>query len=1073
VPTTLMRACKGFSLLGTLIVALLLTTLIPIRCLGQSDSASVSGRVTDQQNAVIPNVEVEMRNVDTNATQVAKTNGDGTYSFPSLRPGNYVMSVRKEQFQTVSVTGIALHVQDSLSRNFVLQVGSSSVSVTVTADSVNVNTTDGAVSTVVDESYVKNMPLNGRSFQSLILLTPGVVTNTPQSTGAIGAAGEFSVNGQRTESNYYSVDGVSANTGAFAGAYQFPSVSGSLPASTALGTTQGLVSVEALEEFRVQSSTYSAEYGRNPGGQFSFATKSGVNQWHGTLFEYLRNDLFDANNWFNNYDGLSKTPLRQNDFGGTVGGPVKIPRLYDGQNRTFFFFNYEGLRLLQPEEASTSYVPDQNLRNNTAAPLDAVMKAFPLPNGPEILDGSGQSIGLAEFTAGWSNPSQIDSYSLRLDHNFGQRLKLFFRFARTDSTNSFRDGGNSNSPSSLVSRKINSRSYTLGATQVLSNSFSNDFRVNYSSTTADAAQSLDNFGGAEPVSLAQMQGLSGHGADNVYMAFCFDSAYCPELFEFLTRGEQRQWNLVDTVSHSLGKHLLKYGIDYRRLAPIQEPYTPSIGYIFYSQASAVANNIDDGISATSAAAHPIYKNVSAFIQDSWRVGRRLNLSMGLRWEVNPAPGDAKGNLPYTVEGNSITDLQLAPRGKPLWETAWFNFAPRLGLSYILRENAGFETVLRGGGGVFFDTGQQNAGWAYYGPGFQASTVFGSFEGTPATFPIPLSEATPPIINPPTPPYGTVYAFSRHLQLPYTLQWNIALEQALGKSQALTFSYVGANGRRLLQEQESFILDSNPNFNTLFLFNNGLTSDYGALQVQFQRRLSQGLTALASYTWSHAIDYGSRNAALQYERGNSDFDVRHSASAAVSYSLPSKFENGLTSVVFSNWGLDDRFTIRTGFPVTLQGPLTFDPATGKQTYAGLDLVPGQPVYLHGDQFPGGQAVNGSAFAIPAGCSRSFCPNPTSGDAPRNFVRGFGAWQMDLAVRREFPIVERLKLQFRAEAFNLFNHPSFGKVDANFCSPSATCTFGRALQTLSSSLGVLSPLYQMGGPRSMQFSLKLAF
>jgi Carboxypeptidase regulatory-like domain len=1039
----------------------------------QSPNGSIRGIVFDPDAKLIAGAEVIVVNDATGVKYVTSTNPEGLYAVENLPPGPYRIQVSKFGFKGIIKPDIIVNVQDSLTLNFTLPVGASSVTVTVEGGATFLNTTDGSVSTVVDQSYVQNMPLNGRSFQSLILLTPGIVTSTPQSAGAIGATGEFSVNGQRAESNSYSVDGVSANTGIFPGAYQFPSVSGSLPASTALGTTQGLVSVDALEEFRVQSSTYSAEYGRNPGGQFSFATKSGANQWHGTLFEYLRNDVFDANNWFNNYHDLPKSPLRQNDFGGSIGGPVEVPGLYDGRNRTFFFFNYEGLRLLQPQEATTSYVPDEALRENTAAPLDAVMKAFPLPNGPEILDGSGAPTGLAEFTAGWSNPSHIDSYSLRLDHNFAQWLKLFFRLARTDSTNNLRYGGNFEDPSSLASRNFATRSYTLGATQILSSRLSNDFRLNYSSSSAAAAQRLDALGGAEPLSLWQLQGLSETGASNVYLAFCFDAAHCPEMFELLTRGQQRQWNLVDTLSHSVGKHLFKYGVDFRRLTPIEEPFTPSIGYLFFSQASAVANRVDDGFAATSTAAHPIYKNFSAFVQDSWRVGRRLNLSMGLRWEVNPAPNDAKGNLPYTLEGDSVATLQLAPRGKPLWETAWFNFAPRLGASYVLSENPGFETVVRGGGGVFFDTGQQDAGWAYYGPGFQASTAFGSFEGAPATFPIPASQATPPVVNPPAPPYGSVYAFSRHLQLPYTLQWNVAVEQAVGKSQALTVSYVGANGRRLLEEQESLIVLTNPNFISLFLFNNGLTSDYSALQVQFQRRLSRGLTALASYTWSHAIDYGSNNTALQYERGNSDFDVRHSASAAFSYSLPSRFRSRVASAVFGNWGLDDRFTIRTGFPITLQGPLTFDRSTGKESFAGLDRVPGQPVYLYGNEFPGERAVNGNAFAIPAGCTISLCLTPTSGDAPRNFVRGFGAWQMDLAVRREFPIVERLKLQFRVEAFNLFNHPNFGKIDPNFCVPSATCTFGRALQTLSSSLGVLSPLYQMGGPRSLQFALKLAF
>jgi hypothetical protein len=1059
-----------------ILAGLFLVFLLSSSCVfAQSPNGSIRGIVFDPDAKLIVGAEVIVVNDATSVQYVTSTNGEGLYAVENLPPGPYRIQVSKFGFKGIIKPDLILNVQDSLVLNFVLPIGASSITVTVEGGAPMINTTDASVSTVVDQSYVKNMPLNGRSFQSLILLTPGIVTSTPQNanSSAIGASGEFSVNGQRTESNNYSVDGVSANAGIFPGAYQFPSVSGSLPSSTALGTTQGLVSVDALEEFRVQSSTYSAEYGRNPGGQFSFVTKSGTNQWHGTLFEYLRNDVFDANNWFNNYHDLAKSPLRQNDFGGSLGGPVEVPHLYNGKKRTFFFFNYEGLRLLQPQEANTSFVPDESLRAGAPAPLDAVIKSFPLPNGPEILDASGAPTGLAEFTAGWSNPSHIDSYSARVDHNFGQWLKVFFRLARTDSTSDTRFGGNFNSPSSLVARNFDMRSYTLGATQMFSSRVGNDVRQNYSSSSAAIAQKLDAFAGAEPVSLVQLQGLSGAGASNVDLAFCFDAAHCPETFEFTTRGRQRQWNLVDTLSQSLGKHLLKYGVDFRRLTPVEEPYTPSIGYTFYSEASTLANSIDDGFASTSTAAHPVYKNFSAFVQDSWRVGRRLNLSMGLRWEVNPAPSDAKGNLPYTVEGDSVATLHLAPRGRPLWETTWFNFAPRLGVSYFLRQNPGFETVLRGGGGVFFDTGQQDAGWAYYGPGFQASSVFGSFEGVPGTFPAPLSEVTPPVVNPPVPPYNRVYAYAHHLQLPYTSQWNVAIEQALGKSQALTVSYVAANGRRLLEERQSLIFLSNPDIANLYEFGNGLTSDYSAMQVQFQRKLSQGLTALASYTWSHAIDYGSNNVALQYVRGNSDFDVRHNASAAFSYSLPSEFRSRAARAVFGNWGLDDRFTIRTGFPITLQGPLTFNPDTGAETFAGLNLVAGQPLYLYGSQFPGGRAVNRAVFAIPAGCTIKTCPVPTLGDAPRNFVRGFGAWQMDVAVRREFPIFERLKLQFRAEAFNVFNHPNFGKVDPTYCVGSSTCTFGTALQTLSSSLGVLSPLYQMGGPRSVQFALKLAF
>ncbi len=590
---------------------------------------------------------------------------------------------------------------------------------------------------------------------------------------------------------------------------------------------------------------------------------------------------------------------------------------------------------------------------------------------------------------------------------------------------------------------------------------------------------IQSFGGGEAVNLAQLQGINAAANPGYNVTVALEFGPVPPLLTQGTQsGEQRQWNLVDTLSLSIGTHQLKFGIDYRRLSPIQRPYSPYPAYYYYSDASVQANSVDVGVGQSQAVAYPVYINFSTFAQDDWRLTPRLNLSMGLRWEVNPAPGASNGNLPYTVQGtNDLSTMTLAPQGTRLWKTSWYNFAPRLGAAYVLQNSQRFETVLRGGGGVFFDTGQQSGSAGYMGPGLYALSVFGTFLGSPASFPVPLSQAGPAIVNPPVPPYsGNVYAFPSHFQLPFTLQWNTSVEQALGRSQALTLVYVGSHGARLLQQNQVNVCIPpspclNPNFGEVLFEKNGLTSDYDALQVQFQRRLSGGLQALASYTWSHSIDYGSYNYALPYLRGNSDFDLRHSFSSALTYNLPnSGFENRFARATLSHWSLDTRFSARTGFPVTLNGNEIVDPETGVAYLGNLNLVPGQPIYIDGPQCtavynngkpcPGGRAINPNAFALPAS---------GTGDAPRNFARGFGAWQMDFAVRREFPVHERLKLQFRAETFNIFNHPSFGQIDALFGDP----TFGQALATLNSSLPGLSSLYQSGGPRSMQFALKLMF
>ena len=480
-----------------ILVVLFAMTLCAFSC-AQSPTGSIGGIVFDPDAKAVPGAEIIVVNDLTRVQYETRSNEVGIYSVPNLPPGSYRVQASKAGFKTLIKPDIVLNVQASITVNFTLPVGATSIAVTVEGGASMVNTTDAAVSTVVDHTFVENMPLNGRSFQDLILLTPGIVTNSPQTPGSVGASGEFSVNGQRTDANYYSVDGVSANAGAFPGAPQFASTSGSLPVSTSLGTTQGLVSVDALQEFRVLSSSYSAEFGRNPGGQFSFVTRSGTSEWHGTASEYLRNDVFDANDWFNNFFGLPKGALRQNDFGGTFGGPARIPKLYSDKNKAFFFFSYEGLRLTQPQEASVSYVPTIALRSSAPSALEPVLKAFPVPNCPTMATNCTTDLGngLGELVAAWSNPSDMNVYGIRFDQTIGSRTRLFFRFSAADSSSLERNGGNAGTPSSVAARSYATRTYTFGATTALTPRFNNEFRLNYTSNATTASETLDGFGGA-------------------------------------------------------------------------------------------------------------------------------------------------------------------------------------------------------------------------------------------------------------------------------------------------------------------------------------------------------------------------------------------------------------------------------------------------------------------------------------------------------------------------------------------------------------------------------------------------
>jgi hypothetical protein len=1026
--------------------------LIGLVCFAQMETATLSGTVMDHSGAVVADAQVHVTNSDTNVTATTSTNGSGVYVVSSLKPGRYRIAVTKVGFKQVVVTDVTLNVQDVVSRNFNLEVGAISESITVIADEAKVNTESATVSTVVDRQFVENIPLNGRSFQSLITVVPGAIAVPGASAGQTG---EFSINGQRTEANYFTVDGVSVNTGvnAIAGT-NTSGIGGSTPSETALGTTQSMVSVDALQEFRIATSTYSAEYGRTPGGQISLLTRSGTNNWHGSLFDYLRNDVLDANNWFNDNANLPKTAERQNDFGGTLGGPVEIPGLYDGRNRTFFFFSYEGMRLRVPQPVQVTMVPDTFLRLNSPAAIQPLLNAFPIQNGSE------QGNDLALFRAAYSAPSTLDATSVRLDHTFGDKLKIFGRYSDSPSDSVTRYAENL---ANLISTSFDLRSLTLGLTSTLSQRFSNDFRFNSTWNTGKTIESLDNFGGAQPLGPSQLFSLTPPAAYDFGIFLYFGTV--PGFNVLPVRASQNQLNATDTFILVYRTHVVKFGVDFRRLSTRVYENQLLNAYYFFSPSDVLQNAAPEAVVSTygSVPPEPIFSNLSAYVQDEWRASSRLHLSLGLRWDLNPPPGNETGSRPYTLD--QITDLataQLAPQGTPQWKTDYHAFAPRIGVAYQLVQGQGKETVLRGGFGLFYDTGNTQGAVGLNAIGFGVSqNLFGAgFPLTPTQNQLPSPSTNPPYTN-------YVFAFDPHLTLPCTLQWNVAVEQALGASQTLTVTYVGASGRNLLSSRFSNPSNINPNFSLgqgLFVVDNGATSNYQALQIQFQRRLAHGLQAYVSYSWAHSIDNASSNFlnVAPVVRGNSDFDTRHNFAVASTYELPGTHTNTFVGKLLAHWALDARVAARSALPFNVYSGYAYL-SDGTFEYVWPNLIPNIPVYVADSTAPGHRLVNSDAFLPP--------PTGEQGNEPRNFLRGFNLWQADLAVRRDFPLHDRLRLQFRGEAFNLFNRPNFGQIDNNLLD--GPTLFGRATNTLNNQLGGLNSLYQVGGPRSIQVALKLIF
>jgi carboxypeptidase family protein/TonB-dependent receptor-like protein len=330
---------------GLLLICMAVTTA------WAASTATLTGRVADANGGRIAGAQVQVTDIATNASFTARTNGEGLYVLLGLTPGVYRVTVKKNGFQTSVRLNVVLNTGDNATENFTLLAGDIKEAVTIEGRSTLIERDSPAVSTVVNRQFVENLPLNGRSFQTLLELTPGVtlVKSSPFS------AGQFSVNGQRANANYFMVDGVSANFGASLTAQAFQQNAGTLPALSVLGGFNNLASVDALQEFRVQTSSYSAEFGRNPGAQISIVTRSGGNQYTWSLFNYFRNEALDAADFFDKIAGLPKRKLRQNDFGGVLGGPMRLPKKwfgplgYDGRDKTFFFFSYEGLRLTQPQ----------------------------------------------------------------------------------------------------------------------------------------------------------------------------------------------------------------------------------------------------------------------------------------------------------------------------------------------------------------------------------------------------------------------------------------------------------------------------------------------------------------------------------------------------------------------------------------------------------------------------------------------------------------------------------------------------------------------------------------------------
>lgn len=1027
---------------------LFLVVLTAFPLLAQSPNGTINGQVLDASNRVIQGADVLVINEVTGVKYSTKTNQEGIYVVPNLPPGPYRLQVSKLGFKTIVKPDIILNVQDALSINFALPVGATFETVTVQGGAPLVNTESAAVSTVVDRQFVANLPLNGRSFNTLMQLTPGVVV-AQQPAGALngGAPGQFSVSGQRTDTNNFTVDGVSANFGVVPSYASGASGTGTAQAFSVLGGTSSLVSVEALQEFRIETSSFAPEFGRSSGGQVVLTTRSGTNRLHGQAYEYFRNDALDASNWFNGTVSppLPKAAERHNDFGGFLGGPIQ-------KNRTFFFFSYEGARLRLPQ-TQIIQVPSAYARSVAPPSIAPFVDAYPQPDDRTPTPG----VYTSQFTGDFSNSAILNAASLRIDHDISARFSIFGRYNYAPSKTNSRV----QTLNDLNNVAVNTQTLTVGLNMSLSHVIFNAIRGNYSIQSANSVYSMDSFGGASPLDPALL--IGGLPISTTNTSFGTPDTNIVYLLGPGAHNRARQLNFVDDLLLAVGAHQIKLGGDYRAIFFRSANFQHSAEFTAASVPAFLSSGSANLFVSTVKPAQLLSQAFSLYAQDSWKVSPRLTLVYGIRWELTPAPSGRQGTiLGAWTNFNDLGSLALAPAGTAVWKTAYENVAPRFGMAYSLTSDG--KLVLHAGAGIFYDVGVGSAAdLATHYP----NQAFGYFPGVS----LPVSDLTPfvPAISlaPPYPVY--VEAFSPTLSTPQSYQWNVAIERQIGATQALSFTYLGQAGRQLLRQEAFF--QPNANFPGDFLATvNNAFSNYHAFQGQYRRQLSAGLQALANYTWAHSLDNASNDvvdglpsniisAASDY--GNSDFDVRQSFSGAITYEIPSRSTTGPLYVLARDWSISSVVVARTGFPFNLQLFGTSPDPLGFAT-TRPDLVAGQPLWIRVPNAPGGQIVNAAAFSIPS--------TVRQGTEPRNDIPGFGLTQVDFSLARKFPIGDQITIQFRADAFNVLNHP-------NFANPPGFLEFGptylASTQMLNQALGGLNPLFQQGGPRSLQLSLKLAF
>jgi hypothetical protein len=926
----------------------------------------------------------------------------------------------------------------------------------------------GATSATFSNEDINTLPLqNGRTVQSFQSLVPGLVV-----TDSNGSQAQFTAVGQRRFSNRMTIDGVSADLAIDIGNLGITEgETGTLPAVSTLGGTQTLVPMAAIEEIQIKTETSPVE-AKSPGAQTIIVTRAGGDRFAGDVFTDVRPERLGAADWFARNESLFSTSLKgpasSLTNGASAGGPV-IPQ------RMFYFGAWERQRVTRPV-TGTWLVPSLATREQAADSIRPLLDAFPAPNGP---DATGQfTTGLAEYSSGLTAQSTLSSFSLRVDANLSSRHRLFAR------TNIGRSSGDWVDPLQVPAtfydnlESTRTKTVTVGLTSAFSSSLTNEARVSASTNGGwvSAGHSRHAASGEFPRDLLLPTAAS-------QVPFASDAS--PWIAVSIPGGgsiasggrsgnTQEQFQFVDTLSLSRGRHEVRTGIDGRW----QTSATDSAPDV-YTYRFAALNALQQGRATLTlqdnVAARIRFTRVAMFAEDTFRVSKHFSLSYGIRYNIEPPPSNLTDTPPLILDADALPTAQERPTGTPLWKTPWNNVAPRVATAYQFGTATNHETTLRASWNVGFDeitSASSNVfGGNYPYVSRRAAQV--------AVFPVQAD-----VLDTPAPQRfasldrNSYYASPGNFRTPRTYGWQVGVDQALGRVQRLSVAYAGAAGRDLPYWYLSSV-ESQPQIVRVTAFSNAARSDYHALLAEYVWRLSHGLQAQVSYTWSHAIDVDSGETgslispnpppiriAPSSSRGSADFDRRHVLQTVASYQLPQPARSMLLRSLATDWQIDLGVAVRSGAPFTVTS--LRDISYGQFAFRA-DAVAGVPMWKSDPTAPGGRRLNPDAFTTPT--------ESRQGTLGRNTLRAFPLRQVDLGLSRVIRLGDRLTARLRFDAFNVFNIPNFGPPVAELQSGQP---FGRPSQSYASALGTgtlggggLVPIQQVGGPRSVQIGIRLAF